>query len=213
MRVISYLSLFSRCLAGTRALVISTPQFLTAGPARINFTKEEGDPAGAFFNIAVASNASRLADDVDLSAGFVDVDILVLPGCAAVLHVFNLALMHRLNLKDLLHFRVRKRHVRHPVYVSCVFLTIHSGGGRDLGSTEDFPVIDLPTSPPVYGLVYQNFCYSSVFTALPQAQARHRCRRRLPVNHLVLALQAHRRPRLWTAQPRGTYSLSADDLN
>jgi hypothetical protein len=26
-------------------------------------------------------------------------------------------------------------------------------------------------------------------------------------------VQAHRRPRFWTAQPRGTYSLSADDLN
>ncbi|KAJ7807264.1 hypothetical protein B0H14DRAFT_1537479 [Mycena olivaceomarginata] len=167
MRVISYLSLFSSCLAGTRALVISTPQFLTAGPARINFTKEESDPVGAFFNIVVASNASRLADDVDLSAGFVDIDILVLPGTYSIFAFGN-----------------------------------DTGGGRDLGSTEDFPVIDVPTSPPVYGLVYQNFCYSSVFTALPQAQARHRCRRRLPVNHLVLALQAHRRPRLWTAQPR-----------
>ncbi|KAJ7849965.1 hypothetical protein B0H14DRAFT_855582 [Mycena olivaceomarginata] len=114
MRVISYLSLFSSCLAGTRALVISTPQFLTAGPARINFTKEEGDPAGAFFNIAVASNASRLADDVDLSAGFVDVDILVLPGTYSIFAFGN-----------------------------------DTGGGRDLGSTEDFPVIDLPTSPPV----------------------------------------------------------------
>jgi hypothetical protein len=26
-------------------------------------------------------------------------------------------------------------------------------------------------------------------------------------------VQAHRRPRFWTAQPRGTYSLSTDDLS
>ncbi|KAJ7876274.1 hypothetical protein B0H13DRAFT_2055633 [Mycena leptocephala] len=75
-----FAAVFSILLAGTSALSISTPLFLTAGPARINFTKSDGDPAGAYFNIAVASNASRLADNVDLSAGFVDVNILVLPG-------------------------------------------------------------------------------------------------------------------------------------
>ncbi|KAJ6581111.1 hypothetical protein B0H19DRAFT_492965 [Mycena capillaripes] len=75
---------FFGCLVRTNGLLISTPPFLTAGPARINFTKTDGDPAGAFFNIAVPANASRLADNVDLSLGFVDVDIIVLPGTYSI---------------------------------------------------------------------------------------------------------------------------------
>ncbi|KAJ7282013.1 hypothetical protein C8J57DRAFT_88011 [Mycena rebaudengoi] len=62
------------------AFFIETPIFLPTGPARINFTRGDGDPARAYFNIAVASNASRLADNVDTSLGFVDVNIGVLPG-------------------------------------------------------------------------------------------------------------------------------------
>ncbi|KAK7031472.1 hypothetical protein R3P38DRAFT_2923801 [Favolaschia claudopus] len=81
MRVVWYhAALFSWLAGGISALIISTPLFLTAGPARINFTREAGDPVGAFFNIGQASNASRIADDVDIKAGFVDVNILVLPG-------------------------------------------------------------------------------------------------------------------------------------
>jgi hypothetical protein len=74
---------FSVLFAGQKnaaAFFIETPIFLPTGPARINFTRGDGDPARAYFNIAVASNASRLADNVDTSLGFVDVNIGVLPG-------------------------------------------------------------------------------------------------------------------------------------
>ncbi|KAJ7708716.1 hypothetical protein B0H17DRAFT_363393 [Mycena rosella] len=57
---------------------------MTPGPIRLNFTKEANDPIGAFFNIAVASNATRIANNTDLSVGFVDVDIQVLPGTYSI---------------------------------------------------------------------------------------------------------------------------------
>ncbi|KAJ7132239.1 hypothetical protein C8R44DRAFT_46137 [Mycena epipterygia] len=73
-------SILFACPDGTSALLIPTPLFLAPGPVRINFTKEAGDPPGAFFNIMAPSNGTRLAENVDLSVGFVDVKIDVLPG-------------------------------------------------------------------------------------------------------------------------------------
>ncbi|KAJ7173583.1 hypothetical protein C8R46DRAFT_1083216 [Mycena filopes] len=67
-------------VSGAAALTFSTPAFFTAGPNRIKFTRSSTDPIGAFLNIAESANASRLANNMDLSVGFVDVVIKVLPG-------------------------------------------------------------------------------------------------------------------------------------
>ncbi|KAJ6561179.1 hypothetical protein DFH09DRAFT_1481700 [Mycena vulgaris] len=71
-------SVFFAC--GTGALIIPTPLFLMTGLVRLNFTKEASDPISAYFNMMVPSNGSRLADNVDLSTGFVDVRLDFLPG-------------------------------------------------------------------------------------------------------------------------------------
>jgi len=76
----AFLGAFFNFPDGTDALLISMPFEVSAGPVRINFTKEATDPAGAYFNIVVPENGTRLADNVDLSAGFVDVNIQMLPG-------------------------------------------------------------------------------------------------------------------------------------
>ncbi|KAJ6561184.1 hypothetical protein DFH09DRAFT_1364611 [Mycena vulgaris] len=67
------LSVFSACC--TSALIIPTPPFLTAGRVRLPFTKEATDPIGADFTLVAPSNGTQIAKNVDLSLGFVDVDL------------------------------------------------------------------------------------------------------------------------------------------
>ncbi|KAJ6561178.1 hypothetical protein DFH09DRAFT_504522 [Mycena vulgaris] len=76
-------------VSGTGALIIPTPLFLTTGPVRLNFTKEASDPISAYFNMMVPSNGSRLADNVDLSTGFVDVRLDFLPGTYEIIAFDN----------------------------------------------------------------------------------------------------------------------------
>ncbi|KAJ6624902.1 hypothetical protein B0H10DRAFT_1942861 [Mycena sp. CBHHK59/15] len=85
----AFFSVFFVGLEGTTALKISQPLFLTPGPTRINFTKEASDTPGAFFNIVVPSNGTRLANNTDLSVGFVDVIIEVLPGSYEIVAYSN----------------------------------------------------------------------------------------------------------------------------
>ncbi|KAF7317757.1 hypothetical protein MKEN_00863500 [Mycena kentingensis (nom. inval.)] len=63
--------------SATNGLIIDTPSpfLLAGGPARITFTKQRDDPVGAFFNLMEPNKGRRLADNVDLSLGFVDVII------------------------------------------------------------------------------------------------------------------------------------------